>query len=97
LFRVPANFVVTSVYLNVTDIDSNGSPAVLLTLGDTGDDDRFVTSTNIGQAGGTNTTLASTGLYYQFTADTDINLKIATQSATAAAGTVTAYLEGFIV
>lgn len=96
LMRVPKGFVCTAVYLAVTDIDTNGAPAVLLTLGDSADDDRFVASTNIGQAGGSTTTLASTGLYYEFTADTDILLKFATQSATAAAGTVTAYLTGFI-
>lgn len=96
VMRVPKGFVLTGVYLALTDIDTNGSPAVLVTLGDTGDDDRIVASSNIGQAGGSTTTLASTGLYYEFTADTDINLKIATQSATAAAGTITCYLTGFI-
>lgn len=96
LMRVPLGFVLTGVYLALTDIDTNGSPAVLVTLGDAGDDDRIVASSNIGQAGGSTTTLASTGLYYKYTADTDILLKIATQSATAAAGTVTCYLTGFI-
>lgn len=96
LLRVPAGFTVTGVYLALTDIDTNGSPAVLVTLGDTGDDDRLVTSSNIGQAGGSTTTLASTGLYYRYDTDADIMLKIATQSATAAAGTATAYVTGFV-
>lgn len=96
LLRVPKGFVNTGVYLALTDIDTNGSPAVLVTLGDAGDDDRLVASSNIGQAGGSTTTLASTGLYYEYTADTDILLKFATQSATAAAGTATVYLTGFM-
>jgi hypothetical protein len=94
--KAPKGFVLTGVYLALTDIDTNGSPTVSVTLGDAGDDDRFVAASNIGQAGGSTTTLASTGLYYEFTADTDIALKFATGSATAAAGTATAYLTGFM-
>lgn len=96
VMKVPKGFVVTGVYLALTDIDTNGSPTVSVTLGDAGDDDRFVAASNIGQAGGSTTTLASTGLYYEFTTDTDIALKFATGSATAAAGTVTTYLTGFM-
>lgn len=94
LARLPAGFVVTAVYLALTDIDSG--TAVLVTLGDAGDDDRYVTSSNIGQAGGSTSTLAATGLYYRNDVDTDLLLKIATQSTGAAAGTCTCYLTGFI-
>jgi len=96
VLKAPKGFVVTGVYLALTDIDTNGTPTVSVTLGDAGDDDRFVAASNIGQAGGSTTTLASTGLYYEFTTDTDIALKFATGSATAVAGTVTAYLTGFM-
>jgi hypothetical protein len=96
VMKAPKGFVVTGVYLALTDIDTNGSPTVLATLGDAGDDDRFVTSSNIGQAGGSTTTLAATGLYYEFTQDTDIALKFPTGSATAVAGTATVYLTGFM-
>jgi len=96
LFVAPKGFVVTGVYLALTDIDTNGSPTVLATLGDAADDDRFVTSTNIGQAGGSTTTLAATGLYFECVADTPIVLKFPTGSATAVAGTATAYLTGFM-
>jgi hypothetical protein len=94
LLRAPAGFVVTGVYLALTDIDSG--TAVLVTLGDSGSGARFVASTNIGQAGGSTTTLAATGLYYQFPVDTDILLNFATQSGTPVAGTATAYLTGFV-
>lgn len=96
LFIVPRGFVVQRVYLALTDVDTNGTPTIAVTLGDSGDDDRFVAASTIGQAGGATTTLASTGLYYEFTADTEIFLKATTAAATAAAGTVTAYLEGFM-
>lgn len=96
LFVVPRGFVCTGIYLALTDVDTNGVPTVSVTLGDAGDDDRFVAASNIGQAGGSTTTLAATGLYYEFTADTEVFLKATTAAATAAAGTVTAYMTGFI-
>lgn len=96
LFVVPKGFVATGVYLALTDVDTNGVPTITVTLGDESDDDRYVTSSTIGQAGGSTTTLASTGLYYEFTADTEVFLKVGTAAATAAAGTATAYLTGFI-
>jgi hypothetical protein len=58
VMKVPKGFVVTGVYLALTDIDTNGSPTVTAVLGDAADDDRFVTSSTIGQAGGSTTTLA---------------------------------------
>lgn len=96
LMRVPAGFIVTGVYLALTDIDSNGSPTTAVTLGDAGSANRLVASSTIGQAGGSTTTLQSGGLYYQYTADTDILLTFGTGSATAVAGTCTCYLEGFM-
>lgn len=96
LMKVPAGFTVTGVYLALTDIDTNGSPTVAVTLGDAGSANRLVASSTIGQAGGNTTTLQSGGLYYQYTVDTDILLTFGTGSATAAAGTATCYLEGFM-
>lgn len=96
LFKVPRGFVCTAIYLALTDVDTNGSPTASVTVGDSGDDDRFVAASNIGQAGGSTTTLASTGLYYEFTAETEVFLKFATGSATAAAGTATCYMTGFV-
>jgi len=96
LFVAPKGFVVTGVYLALTDVDTNGSPTVTAVLGDAGDADRFVASTTVGQAGGSTTTLAATGLYYEFTADTPVVITFPAGSATAAAGTATAYLTGFM-
>lgn len=97
VLRAPANFVVTGVYLALTDIDSNGSPTVSVTLGDSGSAARFVAASTIGQAGGSTTTLAATGLYYTFLVDTNITLTFGTGSATAVAGTCTCYLTGFVL
>lgn len=96
LFVVPKGFVATGVYLAMTRIDTNGTPTVLVTLGDAALANRLVASSNIGQAGGSTITLAPTGLYYEYTVDTPIVLAFGTGSATAVAGTVTAYLTGFM-
>jgi hypothetical protein len=96
VMQVPKGFVLTGIYLALTDVDTNGTPTVTATLGDAGDDDRFVVSSTIGQAGGSTNTLAATGLYYEFTTDTNIALKFPVGAATAAAGTATTYLTGFM-
>lgn len=95
LFVAPKGFVCTGIYLALTDLDT-GTPAILVTLGDASDDDRFVASSNIGQAGGSTTTLAAAGLYYEFTDNTEIVLKVATGAATGVAGTATSYMTGFM-
>lgn len=93
---VPAGFVVTGHTLVISDVDTNGSPAVVFTVGDAGDTDRLATVATTGQAGGTLTSLASTGLYYKYPADTEVYLTITTAAATAAAGTITYQLEGYM-
>lgn len=96
LFVVPKGFVLTSLSVVVPDLDSNGSAAIVFAIGDSGDDDRFITGATTGQAGGTNTTLAATGLNYEFTADTEIVWKTTTAAATAAAGTIKPRFFGYI-
>jgi hypothetical protein len=88
MFIVPRGFVLTSLSVTVTDLDTNGTPAIVFAIGDATDDDRFVTGATTAQAGGTNTTIAATGLRYVFADDTEINWKTTTAAATAAAGTV---------
>lgn len=95
LFQVKKGFCVTGVLLSADDLDSNGTPLVSLTLGDLADDDRFVAATTIGRTGGVTNTLASTGLGYVFTADTDVYLKVTAAAATAQAGNVRAALTGY--
>lgn len=94
LFVVPKGFVLTSLAVPVTDMDSG--TALVFAIGDAVDDDRFITGATTAQAGGTNTTLAATGLYYEFTADTEIVWKTTTAAGTPVAGTVTPYFFGFM-
>lgn len=95
LFRVPAGFIVTNVFASASDMDS-GVAALTFNIGDAGDPDRLMAASAVGQAGTSSTTLAATGLYYEYTADTDILLACQAAAATAVAGTITLYLEGFM-
>lgn len=96
VMRVPAGFVATNLYASASDMDTNGSPTLALNIGDSGSANRFLAASTIGQAGTSTSTIATTGAYYQFTADTDILLQPSANAATAAAGTLTVYLEGFM-
>lgn len=96
LFRVPAGFTALGIYAAASDMDTNGSPTLALSLGDSGSGVRLLSSSTIGQAGTTTSTLASTGAGYKFTVDTEIVMTATTGAATAAAGTLTALLWGFM-
>ncbi len=96
IIRVPAGFTATSLYASATDMDTNGSPTLALSIGDSGSLVRLLSSSTIGQAGTSTSTIATTGLYYTFAVDTDIIVSATVAAATAAAGTLTAYLEGFM-
>lgn len=95
LVRMPKGFVVTGVAMMASDLDTNGTPALTMALGDAGDDDRFIAASNIGQAGGTTTTLAAAGTFYKFPADTDVFIKFPAAAATGADGTVRAVFIGY--
>jgi hypothetical protein len=94
-FKVPAGFTVTGIIASATDMDS-GTPALALSVGDSGSATRHLSSSTIGQAGTSTQTLASTGLLYQYTAETEILITTSTAAATAVAGTVDLYLTGFM-
>jgi hypothetical protein len=96
IMKIPAGFTLQSIYAASSDMDSNGSPTLAFNLGDSGSAARFLSASNIGQAGTSTTTLAAAGSYYTFPVDTDIILQPSTNAATAVAGTLTCYLEGFM-
>ncbi|RRN64646.1 hypothetical protein [Caulobacter sp. 602-1] len=86
---IPKGAEIVGCQLSSTDIDTGGSPAVVLAVGDAGDDDRLITGATIGQAGGHTAAIAPlTGFGYQYTADTLVQVKVTTAPATAAAGTI---------
>jgi hypothetical protein len=98
LFRVPQGFTVTGLSVSTTDMDSNGTPTLTFKLGDTGDDDRLLAASTIAQTGTNNYTglVPTTGLLYQYTAETEILFTCSAAAATAVAGTLTVVLFGYI-
>lgn len=96
LLIAPANFVVTGYTFIITDVDTNGSPTHAFSIGIAGTPALIAAIATTGQAGGTLTTLAAAGLYYKFAADTEVIMTSTTGAATAAAGTISFLLEGFI-
>lgn len=94
-FVVPAGFTVTGIIAVSTDLDT-GTNAMTLSVGDAGSATRFLNASNIGQAGTSTTTLASTGLLFAYTADTKILITVTLGPTVAAAGTIDLYLVGFV-
>jgi len=83
---VPAGAYVMGATLDCDDIDSNGSPAVVLAVGDATTADRFITGATVGQAGGVQGMNKVGSLGYQYTTATKIQLKVTTAAATFQAG-----------
>lgn len=96
LFKAPKGFTLVDAFGFPTDMDTNGAPTLLITIGDSGSANRFLTSSNAAQSGAALAALATTGRGYKFTADTEIVLTVTAAAATAAAGTLTYFMVGFM-
>lgn len=91
-FTVPPGFVVTGIIAVASDMDS--STNMTISVGDSGSGTRHLNASTIGQTGATTTTLASTGLLYKYTVETEILVTITAQGT--AAGTLDLRLEGYM-
>jgi hypothetical protein len=89
MVKVPINATITDVLLASTDVDTGGSPAHVMSVGDGGDVDRFILDSTIGQAGGVARLNNQVGAGYKYTADDTVDIKVVTASATKATGTFT--------
>lgn len=92
----PKGFTVLGVGMYATDMDTNGSPALTLNVGDSGDADRLIAASTIAQTGASSYTslVASTGVAYQYTTKTLITGVANANAATGAAGTIILWLIG---
>jgi hypothetical protein len=88
-FTMPKNSKVHFAALYSTDMDTNGSPALTLNVGDAGSATRLFSGSTVGQAGTLSSAVAVTGFEYQYTADTAITATAGVNAATGAAGSVT--------
>ena len=98
-FRVPAGFIATGINMTVPDLDTGTT--LTISVGDSVTPGRLISASTIGQAGGTVSTLAGTGSYYLYTADTDILVTFPVAStgipASATSANITNFfLEGFV-
>jgi hypothetical protein len=98
-FRVPAGFVATGINMTVPDMDTGTT--LTISVGDSGSAGRLVSASTVGQAGGSVTSLAASGSYYQFPVDTDILVTFPAAStaipSSATSATITNFfLEGFV-
>lgn len=92
---IPIGAKIQGLTLSVTDLDSDGSPAITLSVGDGSSTARFVSASTIGQTGGNITNnscitltassgVIATGLGYTYTADDTIDVLVAAGPATGA-------------
>lgn len=96
LFDLPPRFRVTGGFIKVDDLDTGGSPAIVLAVGDAGDDDRYFSGITAAQAGGVSTVLAVTGIDFVTTGKTRVVLKVTTGPATGATtGKIVVVLSGW--
>ena len=96
LLLVPKGAVVHSVTLSASDMDTNGSPALVFDVGDDADEDRLIAASTVGQAGTLTSVLAPTGHMYKYTTATKIKAYVKTAAATAAAGTLSFTIAYFV-
>lgn len=79
MVKVPLGAVIYGVELSVDDLDSGA--AIVLAVGDGADDDRFITGSTIGQAGGVTRANNVAGAGYTYTVDDTIDIKVTTAPA----------------
>jgi hypothetical protein len=93
--RVPAGFTPLRTLMVVSDMDTNGAPTLVLSLGDAASNGRLISGSIIGQTGGVQAQ-APTYTPARYAVATNIILTATTAAATGVSGTVTVYLEGFV-
>lgn len=96
LFYVPKGCIPIVAMLSLTDVDTNGSPALVVDVGDASDEDRIIAATTIGQASGVTNDIALAGFMYKYTSQTQLRAYIKTAAGTAATGTLNFAL-GYLV
>jgi hypothetical protein len=83
MLKVNAGTTVLATTLITDDLDSGGSPAVVLAVGDGTTAGRFITGSTVAQAGGIQATNAA-GVPYTYTVDDTVDVKCTTAPATGA-------------
>lgn len=89
MIPVPAGAQIMEVTLGADDLDSNGTPAIVLDVGDGSVTDRLIDGATVGQAGGRTSTLKTGAFGYTYTASDTIDVIVQVAPATGAtSGTI---------
>lgn len=84
MVKVPKGARIVEVILGSDDLDTGGSPAIILAVGDGTTADRFVTGSTIAQGAGLVRLNQVDGIGYVYTAEDTIDIKVTTAPATGA-------------
>ena len=84
MVKVPAGATVVDLILSADDLDSDGSPAIVLDVGDGASADRYIDGSDIGQAGGVARLSEAGGHLYEYAADDTIDVLVQVAPATGA-------------
>lgn len=90
LVKIPENGRVLDLALDVPDLDTGGTPAIVFDVGDGDDQDRYISGSTTGQGGGSITTTdlraPGLGIGHQYSSTDTIDLTVTTGPATGATG-----------
>lgn len=84
LFDLPPRARIIGGFVKSADFDTNGTPTIVLAVGDAADDDRYFSALTVGQTGGIASMLAATGLDFVTTQKTRVIAKVTAAPATSA-------------
>jgi hypothetical protein len=97
MFDLPPNARITGGFIKSDDLDTNGSPTIVYSLGDAGSSTRFFSGATVGQTGTFVSTLNFGGLDYVTTGKTRVFLTVTTGPATGATtGTIVCVLHYWV-
>jgi len=85
---IPAGHSLVGIILSSTDIETDGTPTVTLSVGITGTLGKFIASSTIGQASGIARMSVGASLGYTPTSDTPVIVSITDAATAAAEGTI---------
>lgn len=91
MVKVPAGAIVSNVVLATDDLDTGGTPAIVLDVGDGGDADRYIDGSTVGQTGGItdSSNLAIDGIGYTYSVEDTIDVLVqVAPAAGATSGTI---------
>ena len=89
MIKVPLGAVILDGWLACTDLDTGGSPTIVLDVGDGDDTDRFIDGATIGQTAGHARFADQSSLLYEYTAADTIDVLVQAAPATgASSGTI---------